>query len=51
MFGLVYNSNVDKMRESPAFHLLAVLEAQCVTVAYHDLHIPVIGPTREHSRG
>ena len=48
ILGLAYKANVDDMRESPAFHLLELLQAQGAEVAYHDPHIPVIGPTREH---
>jgi UDP-N-acetyl-D-glucosamine dehydrogenase len=48
VLGLAYKANVDDMRESPAFHLLDLLKARGAKVAYHDPHIPVIGPTREH---
>lgn len=47
--GLAYKANVDDMRESPAFHLLELLQARGAEVAYHDPHVPIIGPTREHS--
>jgi UDP-N-acetyl-D-glucosamine dehydrogenase len=50
VLGLAYKANVDDMRESPAFHLLDLLKARDAKVAYHDPHIPVIGPTREHSQ-
>ena len=50
VLGLAYKANVDDMRESPAFHLLDLLKARGAKVAYHDPHIPVIGPTREHGR-
>ena len=46
--GLAYKANVDDMRESPAFHLLDLLQARGAQVAYYDPHIPVVGPTREH---
>ncbi|MGA2854796.1 MAG: nucleotide sugar dehydrogenase [Verrucomicrobiota bacterium] len=48
VLGLAYKANVDDMRESPAFHLLDLLKDRGARVAYHDPHIPVIGPTREH---
>ncbi len=48
VLGLAYKANVDDMRESPAFHLLDLLKARGANVAYHDPHIRVIGPTREH---
>jgi UDP-N-acetyl-D-glucosamine dehydrogenase len=50
VLGLAYKANVDDMRESPAFHLLDLLQARGAVVAYHDPHIPVIGPTREHGK-
>jgi UDP-N-acetyl-D-glucosamine dehydrogenase len=50
VLGLAYKASVDDMRESPAFHLLELLSAQGADVAYHDPHIPVIGPTREHKK-
>src|SRR5688500_7967971 len=46
--GLAYKANVDDMRESPAFHLMDRYKAGGAEVAYHDPHIPVICPTREH---
>ena len=48
VLGLAYKANVDDMRESPAFHLLDLLQARGAQVAYYDPHIPIIGPTREH---
>jgi UDP-N-acetyl-D-glucosamine dehydrogenase len=49
VLGLAYKANVDDMRESPAFHLLDLFQAQGARVAYYDPFIPVIGPTREHA--
>jgi UDP-N-acetyl-D-glucosamine dehydrogenase len=48
VLGLAYKANVDDMRESPAFHLMDLLQARGALTAYYDPHIPVIGPTREH---
>lgn len=48
LVGLAYKSNVDDMRESPAFILMDLLKQQGADVAYHDPHIPSIMPTREH---
>jgi UDP-N-acetyl-D-glucosamine dehydrogenase len=48
VLGLAYKANVDDMRESPAFHLMDLLRARHAETAYHDPHIPVIGPAREH---
>jgi UDP-N-acetyl-D-glucosamine dehydrogenase len=41
---------VDDDRESPSYHLLDLLQGQGADVAYHDPHVPVIRPSREHSR-
>ncbi len=49
VLGLAYKANVDDDRESPSYHLLDSLQARGATVAYHDPHVPVIKPTREHS--
>jgi UDP-N-acetyl-D-glucosamine dehydrogenase len=46
--GLAYKADVDDMRESPTFILLDLLKKQGAQVAYHDPHVPVIHPTREH---
>ena len=48
VLGLAYKPNVDDDRESPAYRLLDLLTDRGATVAYHDPHIPVIRPTREH---
>ncbi len=49
LLGLAYKPNVDDTRESPTFVLMNLLQALGADVAYHDPHIPVIRPTREHS--
>jgi len=49
LVGLAYKANVDDMRESPTFILLHLLKELGAEVDYYDPHIPVIGPTREHS--
>jgi UDP-N-acetyl-D-glucosamine dehydrogenase len=49
VMGLAYKANVDDMRESPTFHLFDLLKAQGAEIAYHDPHIPVVTPTREHA--
>lgn len=48
VLGLAYKANVDDDRESPSYVLLDLLEARGAKVAYHDPHVPVIKPTREH---
>ena len=50
LLGLAYKANVDDMRESPTFVLMDLLTAGGAQVAYHDPHIPVIRPTREHQQ-
>jgi UDP-N-acetyl-D-glucosamine dehydrogenase len=49
ILGLAYKANVDDDRESPSYHLLDLLKEQGAHVAYHDPHVPVIRPSREHS--
>jgi UDP-N-acetyl-D-glucosamine dehydrogenase len=48
--GLAYKANVDDDRESPSYHLMDLLAQQGAQVEYYDPFIPVIRPTREHSR-
>jgi UDP-N-acetyl-D-glucosamine dehydrogenase len=48
VLGLAYKKNVDDTRESPAFKLIELLEANGAQVAYHDPYIVVIPHTREH---
>ena len=48
VLGLAYKANVEDERESPSYRLLDLLAARGAKVAYHDPHVPVIGPTREH---
>ena len=48
MLGIAYKSNVDDDRESPSYVLWELLEAQGAHVEYHDPHVPVIRPSREH---
>ncbi len=48
VLGLAYKSNVEDDRESPSYRLLDLLAARGADVSYHDPHVPVIKPTREH---
>lgn len=48
LIGLAYKKNVDDTRESPALRLIELIEGRGASVAYHDPHVPVIPPTREH---
>ncbi|MBM3881200.1 MAG: nucleotide sugar dehydrogenase [Verrucomicrobia bacterium] len=47
--GLAYKSNVDDDRESPSYVLMDRLAKRGAAVSYHDPHVPVIRPSREHS--
>jgi UDP-N-acetyl-D-glucosamine dehydrogenase len=47
--GLAYKRNVADVRESPTFKLLELLEARGAEVNFHDPHVEVIPPTREHA--
>ena len=49
ILGLAYKANVDDMRESPTFKLFDLLKAQGAEISFHDPHIPVVSPTREHA--
>ncbi len=48
VLGLAYKENVDDMRESPSFKLLDQLRGHGAAADFHDPHIPVVPPTREH---
>ena len=49
IMGLAYKADVDDMRESPTFELLDQFTELGASVDYYDPHVPMIGPTREHS--
>ena len=49
LLGLAYKADVDDDRESPGYALIDKLEAQGAKVIYHDPHVPIIRPTREHA--
>ena len=48
LLGVAYKANVDDQRESPSLELMHLLEAKGATVSFHDPHLPVILPNREH---
>jgi UDP-N-acetyl-D-glucosamine dehydrogenase len=48
ILGLAYKPDVDDDRESPSYRLLELLAKRGARMAYHDPHVPVIRPTREH---
>lgn len=50
LMGLAYKANVDDMRESPTFALLDLFDELGAEIAYHDPHVPVVGPSREHQK-
>ncbi len=49
IMGLAYKSDVDDMRESATFKLMDEFRRLGALISYHDPHIPVIPPTREHA--
>lgn len=49
VLGVAYKKNVDDMRESPAVHIMDMLRAQGVQVAYSDPYVPVFPKLREYS--
>jgi UDP-N-acetyl-D-glucosamine dehydrogenase len=50
LLGIAYKANVDDDRESPAYALWKLLEARGARVDFHDPHVPVIRPSREHAK-
>jgi UDP-N-acetyl-D-glucosamine dehydrogenase len=50
VIGVAYKKNIDDIRESPALTVIELLEARGASVDFHDPHVPVIPPTREHGR-
>jgi len=50
VLGLAYKANVDDDRESPSYQLIEKLEERGAVVSFNDPHIPVIRPSREHSK-
>jgi UDP-N-acetyl-D-glucosamine dehydrogenase len=49
VMGIAYKKNIDDMRESPSLRLIELLEDRGAQADYHDPHVPVIPPTREHA--
>ncbi len=50
LLGLAYKANVDDDRESPSYQLIEKLEERGAVVSFNDPHVPVIRPSREHSK-
>ena len=49
VLGLAYKANVDDDRESASYHLMDLLHQRGASVSYHDPHVPVIRPSRDHA--
>lgn len=50
VLGIAYKPNVDDQRESPSYVLMTALSERGAEVEYYDPYVPMIRPTREHSR-
>lgn len=48
VLGIAYKKNVDDMRESPSVHIMELLRARGVEVAYSDPYVPRFPKMREH---
>ncbi|HJR54085.1 MAG TPA: nucleotide sugar dehydrogenase [Gemmatimonadota bacterium] len=48
ILGLSYKPDISDDRESPSYRLMDLLDERGAEVAYHDPHVPVIHPSREH---
>jgi UDP-N-acetyl-D-glucosamine dehydrogenase len=48
ILGIAYKKNVADVRESPSLKLIKLLEQRGAQVEFHDPHVGVIPPTREH---
>ncbi len=46
--GVAYKKNIEDTRESPSLRLMELIEGRGARAAFHDPHVPVIPPTREH---
>ncbi len=50
LVGLAYKKDVDDQRESPTLKLLELFEEKGAKADYHDPHIPLLKPTRDHPK-
>jgi UDP-N-acetyl-D-glucosamine dehydrogenase len=48
ILGLSYKPDISDDRESPSYRLMDLLDERGAEVAYHDPHVAVIQPSREH---
>ena len=46
---MAYKKNVADIRESPAFAVMDLLTARRAQIDFHDPHVDVVPPTREHA--
>jgi UDP-N-acetyl-D-glucosamine dehydrogenase len=49
IIGVAYKKNIADMRESPALKLIELLEERRAKVDFHDPHVPVLPPSRNHA--
>lgn len=49
LIGIAYKADVDDDRESPGYALWKGLLDLGIRVSYHDPHVPIIRPSREHA--
>ncbi len=49
VLGLSYKPDISDDRESPSYRLMDLLDERGAEVAYHDPHVPMIQPSREHA--
>jgi UDP-N-acetyl-D-glucosamine dehydrogenase len=49
VLGVAYKKDVDDMRESPAVHLIEMLQKRGALVVYHDPYVPRMPRMRHHS--
>jgi UDP-N-acetyl-D-glucosamine dehydrogenase len=49
ILGMAYKKNVADIRESPAFAVMDLLTARRAQIDFHDPHVDVVPPTREHA--
>jgi UDP-N-acetyl-D-glucosamine dehydrogenase len=48
VLGAAYKKNVDDMRESPALHIMDMLQKMGAEISYYDPYVPAIPRTREY---
>jgi UDP-N-acetyl-D-glucosamine dehydrogenase len=48
MLGVAYKKDIDDMRESPAVHIIELLQKRGALVVYHDPYVPRMPRMRQH---